>query len=120
MSYAVVRIASAGTLAALSLVWTASIASALRRCASRGLGARDSAVMLIHARSGTARVIPSPETTTTGSTRGGCCAAAATGAVTSRATTRTRSVTGHPLQAGTTYSDAARPVEVGGLRIWSV
>src|SRR6266699_3793794 len=60
---------------------TGFIASAFLRCASRGLAARDSAVTLIHARSGTACTTPSPDVTTTGCSRGGigCCADTATG-----------------------------------------
>src|ERR1700741_2113634 len=71
---------------ARSRSWTGFIASAFFRCASRGLVARDSAVTLIQARSGTACTTPSPAVTTVGCSRGGagCCADAAIGVSTSR------------------------------------
>jgi hypothetical protein len=47
-------IASSGTPAARRRSCTGFIASAFFRCASRGLDARDSALTVIHARSGTA------------------------------------------------------------------
>ncbi|MNC87214.1 hypothetical protein D3C83_29190 [compost metagenome] len=88
-----VRIASAGTPAAFSLSRTGVIASVFRRCASRAFEARDSALIVIQARSGTACTIPSPVTTTCGSAggvgAGGCCANAAAGTIQSmRASSR--------------------------------
>ena len=68
-SYATVRIGSAGIPAARSLSMTGAIASAFRRCASRGLDARDSAVIVNHARSGTEWTTASPVMTTTAAGR---------------------------------------------------
>src|SRR5688572_22259103 len=75
--------ASAATPAAFSFDSTGVIASVLRRCASRALGARDSALMVIHARSGATCTMPSPLVTTTGSEGAAGCWAYAGKATTS-------------------------------------
>src|SRR5688572_17754555 len=75
--------ASAGTPAAFSFSRTGVMASVFRFCASPGLDARDSALIVIHARSGTACTNPSPDTVTCGSAGvvgGTCCAKAPVGA----------------------------------------
>src|SRR5687768_10065248 len=70
--------ASAATPEDFSFDSTGVIASVLRRCASRALDARDSALIVIHARSGAACTIPTPLVTTTGSAGAdGCCWASA-------------------------------------------
>src|SRR5688572_28027412 len=111
------------------------MASVFRFCASRAVEARDSAPIVIQARSGTASTSPSPEVMTTGSCGdpAGCCAKDNDAAHNARAGTRRdkdailRWVTiGLPgkTQSGSTDSDA-KPADQVGCRyheahaVWS-